>query len=52
MRLAIGAVTALLLTTGMARAQELWPGTTYDTGIPTIKSVLGHDFGEEVSAPE
>jgi len=52
MRLAIGAVAALLLTTGMARAQDLWPGTTYDTGIPTIKSVLGHDFGEEVSAPE
>ena len=52
MRLAIGAVTALLLTTGMAWAQELWPGTTYDTGIPTIKSVLGHEFGEEVSAPE
>ena len=52
MRLAIGAVVALLLTTGMARAQDLWPGATYDPGIPTIKSVLGHDFGEEVSAPE
>ena len=52
MRLAIGAVAALLLTTNTAGAQDLWPGTTYDTAIPTIKSVLGHDFGEEVSAPE
>ena len=52
MRLAIGAVAALLLTTNTAGAQDLWPGTTYDSAIPTIKSVLGHDFGEEVSAPE
>ncbi len=41
---------------GMARApaaaQELWPGATYDPAIPTIKSVLGHDVGEEISTPE
>ncbi len=52
MRLAIGVVVALLLMTARGLAQELWPGATYDAGIPTIKSVLGHDFGEEVSAPE
>ena len=52
MRLVMGAVVALLLTTGTAQAQELWPGTTYDAGIPTIKAVLGHDFGDQISAPE
>ncbi len=52
MRRAIGLVVAFLLTAGTSGAQELWPGTTYDPGIPTIKSVLGHDFGDEVSAPE
>jgi hypothetical protein len=52
MRRAIGLVVAFLLTGGTSGAQELWPGTTYDPGIPTIKSVLGHDFGDEVSAPE
>ena len=35
-----------------AGAQELWPGATYDPGIPTVKSVLGHDVGEEISTPE
>ena len=52
MRLAIGVVVAFALATGAARGQELWPATTYDPAIPTIKSVLGHDFGEEISAPE
>jgi hypothetical protein len=33
-------------------AQELWPGATYDPAIPTLKQVLGHDFGEEISSPE
>lgn len=35
-----------------AFAQELWPGTRYDPKIPTIKSVLGWDHGEEISSPE
>ena len=52
MRLATGVAVALLLMTVSGAAQELWPGATYDAGIPTIKSVLGHDFGEEVSSPE
>ena len=51
MRLAIGVVMAVL-TAGMVQAQELWPGATYDPAIPTIKAVLGHDFGAEISAPE
>ena len=51
MRLAIGMLVALL-TPGLAGAQELWPGAVYEPAIPTIKSVLGHDFGEQISSPE
>jgi hypothetical protein len=51
MRLAISVVAALLLA-GAAQAQELWPGASYDPKIPTLKAVLGHDHGEEISAPE
>ena len=51
MRLVRGAVVALCLATP-AGAQELWPGATYDPAIPTPKTVLGHDFGEEISSPE
>jgi hypothetical protein len=43
---------ALLCASTTAGAQELWPGTTYDPSIPTVKSVLGHEFGEEISSPE
>ena len=47
----------LLLAAAMAcapaaRAQELWPGAKYDPKIPTLKAVLGHDVGEEISTPE
>jgi hypothetical protein len=46
--LALGA----LAWAGTAAAQELWPGTTYDPRIPTIKATLGYDFGEEITSPE
>ena len=32
--------------------QTLAPGTRYDPRIPALKSVTGHDFGEEISAPD
>lgn len=35
-----------------ASAQPLWPGATYDPKIPTIKSVLGYQFGEEITSPD
>src|SRR5688500_17461550 len=35
-----------------ASAQELAPGTRYDPKIPTIKSVLGWDFGERITPPD
>jgi len=32
--------------------QELVPGTQYDPSIPTLEQVVGHDFGEEITAPD
>lgn len=40
------------LLASAARAQPLWPGATYDPKIPTIKSVLGWDFGEDITPPD
>ena len=34
-----------------SKAPELWPGTTYDPKIPTIKAVLGYDHGERITTP-
>jgi len=34
------------------QAQELVPGTVYDPAIPTLEEVVGHDFGEVVTAPD
>jgi hypothetical protein len=54
MRVTSGVLLALavLASARTAVAQELWPGATYDPSIPTIKSVLGHDVGEQISTPE
>ncbi|HEX9899445.1 MAG TPA: M14 family zinc carboxypeptidase, partial [Candidatus Methylomirabilis sp.] len=30
----------------------LSPGTLYDAAIPTLKRVVGHDFNQEITAPE
>lgn len=35
-----------------APVPELVPGTTYDTSIPTTKSALGHEIGEQITPPE
>ncbi|CAN5855830.1 M14 family zinc carboxypeptidase [soil metagenome] len=39
------------LVASMAPAQGLWPGTTYDPAIPTLKTVVGHEHGEAISTP-
>ncbi|HLE81107.1 MAG TPA: hypothetical protein VJA25_07430, partial [Dehalococcoidia bacterium] len=31
---------------------EYLPGATYDPAIPTLKQVLGYDWGERISMPE
>jgi hypothetical protein len=53
-RLPICLLTALALLPSVAHAQvlELAPGTTYDAKIPTLRQVLGYDFGERITPPE
>jgi Zinc carboxypeptidase len=50
-----------LLSAGSASGQQpssiaaplpLAPGTTYDSRVPTLKQVLGHDTGEQITTPE
>ena len=35
-----------------APTQDLAPGTRYDSSIPTLKDVVGHDFREEITHPD
>lgn len=50
---------ALTLQTGAAEppagaspAAALSPGTSYDAAIPTLRQVVGHDLGDEVTPPD
>jgi hypothetical protein len=46
-------ITALALTLALAGAAPLAGGETrYDPRIPTLKQVVGHEIGEEISTPE
>jgi hypothetical protein len=49
-------VLGLILALGLQQAPmpgpELAPGSRYDPRIPTLKQVVGHDFGEEITTPE
>jgi hypothetical protein len=46
------AIWLLALQVAAAPAAELAPGAAYDPKIPTIKQVLGHEYGEKITAPE
>ena len=37
---------------GQARDEAFWPGAKYDPAVPTLKQVLGHDPGAEITRPE
>lgn len=50
--LALCTLCPLWLTAVSAQEPPLWPGAKYDSAIPTIKSVLGHDHGEVITPPE
>ena len=50
-------LTLTLLAAVPASAQSVvlepfWPGTTYDPAIPTLRQVVGHDPGTEITSPE
>jgi hypothetical protein len=42
----------LALQIAASPVPELAPGARYDPAIPTIKQVLGHDYGERITPPE
>jgi len=46
------ALALVILMQVPAPTQELAPGTRYDTSIPTLEQVAGHDFGAEITAPD
>jgi Zinc carboxypeptidase len=54
MRPTRGAMLLMSVLAGVpaASAQDLWPGATHDSRIPTLKAVTGHDIGQEISTPE
>lgn len=54
MRAATVALSLLLAAAVAAHAQDqpFWPGATYDPAIPTLRQVVGHDPGTEITTPE
>jgi Zinc carboxypeptidase len=46
------AALAMALQVAAAVPLEMAPGAVYDPAIPTIRQVLGHDFGEKITTPE
>lgn len=51
MRSAIG-LLCVCLSVVVAQAQEFefYPGASYDSAIPTLKQVVGHDWGEQITS--
>jgi Zinc carboxypeptidase len=50
-----GPFTIALLTVAAVGAQgeePLWPGAKYDPAIPTLRQVVGHDPGNEITSPD
>jgi hypothetical protein len=47
----LGTLALLALLQVPEPTQELWPGSSYDSRIPTLEGVVGHDFREEITAP-
>ena len=45
-------LASLVLGLALNAARVLDPATSYDPKIPTIKQVLGHDHGDEITSPE
>ncbi len=48
----LGTLALLALIQVPEPTQELWPGARYDPAIPTLTDVVGHDFREEITAPD
>ena len=51
MKSSLAAVFVYLASLSLS-AQGLWPGVQYDPAIPSLKSVVGHEPGLEITTPE
>ena len=50
LRLALAFISLLLVAAAVsAQSFEYLPGAKYDPAIPTLKKVVGHDFGEKIT---
>src|SRR4051794_41874075 len=50
-RFAISALAALCLAPAYGqKPDEYWPGTTYDSKLPTVRQVLGYEPGDKVTS--
>ncbi len=49
MRFAITLGFLCLAPVWAAAPFEYWPGSQYDSSVPTLKTVLGYDFGERIA---
>ncbi len=50
----VAAVVAVLMAPALAAQspEPFWPGATYDPAIPTLRQVVGHDPGTEITTPD
>ena len=39
----------LLVSSALAQNFEFFPGAKYDPSIPTLKQIVGHDWGEKIT---
>src|SRR5262245_66320190 len=46
------ALSLLAARSAFAQDAPFWPGAKYDPGIPTLKQVVGHEPGQEISSPD
>jgi hypothetical protein len=53
-RLSVSLAFVLTFSISQAAAQDtpFWPGAKYDPAIPTLKQVVGHDPGTEITSPD
>ena len=51
-RAALTLCLALAAAPTYAQEATFWPGARYDPAIPTVRQVLGHEPGAEISPPE
>lgn len=45
-------LSAMAALPAAAQDEPFWPGATYDPVIPTLRQVVGHDPGAEITTTE